>query len=332
MPLPLPPLEDFSHKSHSTSDGSLSLWAAEGHRRIQHVKVMRKMAFLTAMSAIGGFLFGYDTGVISGAMLSLARDFQLSQQQEEVVVSSTVLAAFCASLLGGPLNDMLGRRKSIILAALIFTLGSLVLATAFNYCSIVAGRIIVGLGIGIASLTNPIYIAEVALPEMRGQLVTINTLLCTIGQFSAGMVDGIFESHHQGWRWMLGLASVPSVIMFLGFCVLPESPRWLVAKGRHGEALIILKTLRDSTEDAENELQEIEDSTSTESRMRQHDGLILKVRSMLSDRGCRRALILGCGLMWIQQLSGINTVMYYAGSIYGAYKHLASAQFVHDTV
>lgn len=305
-----------SVQSHSASDGSLSNWAAEGLRRVQHVRVVRKMAFLTGMSAIGGFLFGYDTGVISGAMLSLRRDFHLSNQQEEIVVSSTVLAAFCASLLGGPLNGRFGRRKSILLAASTFTSGSLVLATAFNYHALVAGRIIIGIGIGIASLTTPMYIAEMALPEIRGELVTVNALLCTIGQFTAGMVDGVFDSHRQGWRWMLGLAGLPSIIMFIGFWILPESPRWLVGKGRNDEALTILTSLRDTPQLAKEELNGITESASLESLTRQDDGVILKVYYMLTDRGCRRALTLGCGLMWIQQLSGINTVMYYAGSIY----------------
>lgn len=138
------------------------------------IRVARKMRFLTAMAAIGGFLFGYDTGVISGAMLPIARRFHLTPWQEEVVVSSTVLSAFVSSLCGGSLNKAFGRRIAILFAASVFTIGSLVLAAAWGYPSLVFGRIIVGVGIGVASLTTPVYLAEVASPTMRGRLVTIN--------------------------------------------------------------------------------------------------------------------------------------------------------------
>lgn len=185
--------------------GELSSWATEGMRRIKQEQVYRRMTFLTGMAAIGGFLFGYDTGVISGAMLPIQRAFHLNKFQEEVVVSSTVLAAFCSSVVGGNLNQSLGRRRCILLAAAIFTLGSVLLFAAMNYPSLVLGRIVVGVGIGIASLTTPIYIAEVALPQMRGRLVTVNAFLVTLGQFTAGIVDGIFDqiAPDWGWRFML---------------------------------------------------------------------------------------------------------------------------------
>ena len=162
-----------------SDEGEMSEWASEGRRRIKEEQVYRRMTFLTGMAAIGGFLFGYDTGVISGAMLPIQRAFGLTKFQEEVVVSSTVLAAFCSSVVGGSLNQSLGRRRCILLAAAIFTLGSVLLFCAMNYESLVFGRIVVGIGIGIASLTTPIYIAEVALPRLRGRLVTVNAFLVT---------------------------------------------------------------------------------------------------------------------------------------------------------
>lgn len=163
---------------------SSASWAQEGTRRVRADKVMKDMHFLTSMAAIGGFLFGYDTGVISGAMLPLARAFDLTAEEKEVVVSSTVLAALVASLAGGSLNDKLGRRKCCLIASVVFSFGSAVLLICWDYPSLVFGRIIVGLGIGIASLTTPIYISEMALPRMRGQLVTVNALLVTVGQFT----------------------------------------------------------------------------------------------------------------------------------------------------
>ena len=306
------------------------------------IRVARKMRFLTAMAAIGGFLFGYDTGVISGAMLPIQRRFQLTPWQEEVVVSSTVLSAFVSSLCGGSLNRAFGRRVAILFAASVFTLGSFVLAFAMGYPSLVMGRIIVGIGIGVASLTTPIYLAEVAMPQMRGTLVTINALLVTMGQFIAGMVDGIFDEHfpEEGWRWMLGLAAVPSLTMFVGFLSLPESPRWLAMNGYQKKAQQVLKSIRDSDEEANMELEEIVDALADEDETDDDEeaeysnddyGSIRKRKvcgepsenhffqeatAMLSDAPTRRALCLGCGLMALQQLSGINTVMYYAASIY----------------
>lgn len=311
-------------------------------------RVQRRMHFLTGMAAIGGFLFGYDTGVISGAMLPIQRAFDLTEVQQEVVVSSTVLAAFVSSLCGGSLNRSLGRRKSILIAAAIFTLGAVILAFCWNYETLVLGRIIVGIGIGIASLTTPMYIAEVAVPHMRGQLVTINALLVTIGQFIAGMVDGFFDKYmpDAGWRYMLGLAAVPSVIMYIGFLDLPESPRWLAMQGRVEEAEEVLKSIRDADQDAADELHEIVQSLGTTSQQQSQQllsnenpnaqggdcaygsntsdsepssdegGFWKRVVEMTSDPPTRRALQLGCGIMALQQLSGINTVMYYAASIY----------------
>ena len=346
-------------KAHS-EQGEMSAWASEGMRRIKEEQVYRRMTLLTGTAAIGGFLFGYDTGVISGAMLPIQRAFGLSKFQEEVVVSSTVLAAFCSSVVGGNLNQSLGRRRCILAAAAIFTLGSVLLFGAMNYESLVLGRVVVGVGIGIASLTTPMYIAEVALPRMRGRLVTVNAFLVTLGQFTAGIIDGIFDeiAPNWGWRVMLGLAAIPSLVMYFGFLQLPESPRWLVMQGRVEEAREALEGMRESPEEAAHELAEILESIpqkvraqvvvpsvgddhtappSSQSSSISNDPLTAaeemsettdydfdggnetffqRITEMLSDRPTRRALVLGCGLMAIQQFSGINTVMYYAASIY----------------
>lgn len=320
-------------------------------------RVMADMRFLTGMAAIGGFLFGYDTGVISGAMLPLKRTFDLSAEQQEVVVSATILAAFISSIVGGSMNVSYGRQLCLLIAASVFTIGSLLLMVAWSYEVLVLGRVIVGIGIGLASLTVPVYIAEVAVPSMRGKLVTINQLLVTVGQFIAGMVDGTFDQFmpENGWRFMLGLAAIPSTIMLYGFYFkLPESPRWLVSRGRNDEALIILKKYRDTDTEAEEELNEIirslpspvvESSRNSNSRidgdvvteepsLRDRLSISSKIRhvaqkgfsssnesvhqflDMIRDKPTRRALTLGCGLMVIQQCCGINTVMYYAASIY----------------
>lgn len=302
--------------------------------------VRSRIRNLTATSALGGFLFGYDSGVISGAMLLLQRAFDLTPNQEQVVVTATVVAAFASSLVGGQINSAFGRRASALFAAAVFTLGSIVLASAWSYASLVFGRVVVGIGIGVASLTTPVYIAEVAPPEKRGQLVTVNALLVCTGQFGAGMVDGIFGEllPDSGWRCMLGLAAIPSVFMAIGFLRLPESPRWLVMKGRAREALQVLKDVRYSDQEANDELFEIIDAAQlfdqnqhieeeevgwptwccgdSKASSSHFVGLIRRVSAMFAHAPTRRALSLGCGLMALQQFSGINTVMYYAASIY----------------
>jgi len=332
-------------------------------RNIRILMVDRKMTFLTSMAALGGFLFGYDTGVISGAMLPLAEDFGLDSFQEEMVVSSTVFAAFVASLVGGNLNQSLGRKTTILVSSSVFTIGAFIMGCAWNYGSMLVGRIVVGIGIGLASLTTPVYIAEVARPELRGKLVTVNALLVTAGQFIAGMVDGMFGKVDHGWRYMLGLAAVPSIVMFIAFqFYLPESPRWLVQNGLQEKAKIVLRSIRYSDSEADRELEEIirsneaaslldeaffkkykqeqasrgehmvavptsddkdeEQSNANASQQQKvsstvsSTGFLIRVRAMLNSAPTCRALILGCGLMAIQQLSGINTVMYYAASIY----------------
>lgn len=328
------------------------------------------MRILTTLAAIGGFLFGYDTGVISGAMPPISRTFGLTTVQQEVVVSATVLAAFISSLVGGTINKKYGRRYTILMASCVFTIGAVLMGTAWDYHSLVLGRIIVGVGIGLASLTTPIYIAEVAAPSMRGTLVTVNGLLICFGQFSAGMIDGILDEIDpvDGWRVMLGLAAIPSIVMFVGFQYMPESPRWLVMEGRYDEAKTVLNSIRESDNEADGELQEIinvcalmmggssaegtdeddddadaddafqynsddsgdalelnpmendhslsplrfgeanayQDNASTSKRT--SSSFLSQVKDMVGDPPTLRALKLGCGMMVLQQLSGINTV------------------------
>ena len=334
---------DDNHSCHQQNNH----WAhQEALRLLRADRVARQMRFLTAMAALGGFLFGYDTGVISGAMLPLQRAFAMDDEwRREVVVSSTVLAAFVSSIAGGTINKRYGRRVSCLWAAAVFTLGSLILMVAWSYPVLVLGRVVVGIGIGIASLTTPMYIAEVAVPSMRGRLVTVNAFLVTAGQFIAGMVDGVLDSvlPNSGWRLMLGLAALPSIVMFLGFLQLPESPRWLATQGRRDEARKVLQSLRESDVEAEQELADIFDSMPGEEErddniepevegyggldqapeeetpvaaVHHDESVWYQFWCMCTDAPTRRALILGCGLMAVQQFSGINTVMYYAATIY----------------
>ncbi|KAM8750340.1 proton myo-inositol cotransporter-like isoform 2-T2 [Acanthopagrus schlegelii] len=268
---------------------------------------------LSFFSALGGFLFGYDTGVVSGAMLLLKKEMNLSNLWQELLVSSTVGAAALSSLGGGSLNGWLGRRICIILASFIFTVGGIVLSIAPDKEVLLVGRIIVGFGIGIASMTVPVYIAEVSPPQQRGQLVTINSLFITGGQLIASVIDGAFSyMSHDGWRYMLGLSIIPAALQFIGFFFLPESPRWLIQKGRSQEAREALSRIRGG-QSIDSEYDTIKTSIEEEEKEAGGGGLV--ILRILRHGPTRRALIVGCGLQMFQQLSGINTVMYYSATI-----------------
>lgn len=150
-------------------------------------------------------------------MLLIKDEFDLTNFQEEVVVTITIVAAVSAALAGGPAMEQWGRRPIILFAAVVFTVGAVMLAAASSYWYLVLGRLVVGMGIGLASLTTPVYIAEAAPSKVRGTLVTLNTLFITVGQVVAGVVDGLFANTDAGWRYMLGLAAIPSFFMTVGF-------------------------------------------------------------------------------------------------------------------
>ncbi|XP_019851521.1 PREDICTED: proton myo-inositol cotransporter-like [Amphimedon queenslandica] len=270
------------------------------------------ITMLTVFSATGGFLFGYDTGVVSGAMLKIDDTFSLTPIWHELIVASTIGAAAVAAASGGILCETLGRKPVLIIASLIFTAGAGVMGGSPDKYVLLGGRVIVGLGIGLAAMAVPMYIAESAPANMRGKLVVVNNLFITGGQFVATLVDGAFSSVDQGWRYMLGLAGVPSVIMFFGFLFLPESPRWLVFHGKTDKALAVLSKLRDPSQ-VHEELKSINDDF--ENHKRQKLGCLKLLRKFTTSRTVLLALFVGCGLQMFQQLGGINTVMYYSASI-----------------
>ncbi len=263
----------------------------------------RTFVYIAAtFAALGGLLFGYDTGVISGAELFLKNDFTLSTFALEVIVSGVLAGAAVGALLGGRLADLFGRRKLLIVTAIIFGAGGIVCAAATSPAILVIGRIIVGLGIGLASGTVPVYISEVSPADARGWQVSLFQLAITVGILLAYIVDYAFASI-QGWRWMFGLAVVPAAIFGMGMLFLPESPRWLARRGHHEKARAMLSRIR-GTSDVSAELQEIERSLAHADE-----------RGRLSDLfapSVRPALVVGIGLAIFQQVTGINTVIYYA--------------------
>ncbi|KAK3102302.1 hypothetical protein FSP39_010349 [Pinctada imbricata] len=292
----------------SSGEENAPLVTKDGSRKYVYV--------LTCFATIGGLLFGYDTGIVSGSMLLIRDDFQLSTIWQEIIVSATIGAAALFSLVAGSLVDRFGRKKVIMSASVIFTIGAVVMAMSPTDKKeiLLAGRLIVGAGIGFASMSVPIYVAEAAPADIRGALVTVFQLFITIGILVSSLIAGAFSSDKvNGWRYMLGLAGVPGVIQFIGFLFLPETPRWLVKMKKHDQARECLIKIR-GTSNIDKELNDIQQAVREEEMQQRHSGLKIFVM-MLTSQPVRKALILGCLLMVFQQLCGINTVIYYSASI-----------------
>ncbi|KAI9986135.1 hypothetical protein PInf_025046 [Phytophthora infestans] len=265
---------------------------------------------LTLCSTIGGFLFGYDTGVISGALVLLKgpTGFNLTDLQSESVVSAAVFGAIAGAALSSCGNHMLGRRPVILLSSAMFAIGSCLMATAETFIELLFGRLVVGVAIGFASMTVPLYIAEVSPPDIRGRLVSLNTALVTGGQFFSGVLDALLADMDNGWRYMLGLAAIPALVQFFGFLLLPESPRYLISKGKMEEAWTALKQIR-GTDDIQTEV------THIEAEIVRAEEENVNIWGAIRSPVVLRALGLGCFLQALQQLCGINTVMYYGATI-----------------
>jgi len=268
------------------------------------VRGPRFVIVAAAISALGGLLFGYDTGVISGAILFIRQDFGLSEGWEEIVVSSVLWGAVIGAAVGGTLADRFGRRPILILTAVIFALGAVETALAPTLAWLIAGRVIVGAAIGVASFTAPLFISEVSPVNIRGRLVSLNQIALTSGIVISYLVDYAL-SGSRGWRWMFGLAGIPALALGIGMVFVPESPRWLVGRALPDKARAVLRQIR-GTANVEPELEEIQTS------FHQQGG---RWSELMSPR-VRPALIVGIGLAVFQQVTGINTVIYYAPTIF----------------
>ncbi|CAO1948761.1 unnamed protein product [Urochloa humidicola] len=273
---------------------------------------------LAFSAGIGGLLFGYDTGVISGALLYIRDDFRSVDRNtwlQELIVSMAVAGAIIGAAVGGWSTDRFGRRSSLLAADALFFAGAAVMASATGPAQLVVGRALVGLGVGMASMTSPLYISEASPARIRGALVSTNGFLITGGQFLAYLINLAFTKAPGTWRWMLGVAALPALLQFVLMLFLPESPRWLYRKGRAEEAEAILRRIY-TAEEAEREIEELKQSVSSESGdSSETKTAAASVAALLGTAATRRALVAGVGLQVFQQLVGINTVMYYSPTI-----------------
>jgi MFS transporter, SP family, sugar:H+ symporter len=253
--------------------------------------------------ALGGLLFGYDTGVISGALLFIPDDFKLTPFLQGAIVAALLLGAMVGAAFAGRLSDRLGRKKLIIGAAIVFTGGALLAALAPSVGVLIAARFILGLAVGSAALVVPLYLSEIAPTEIRGAIASLNQLMIVSGILAAFIVNAILASSGN-WRLMLGLAAVPSLILLAGMLFMPETPRYLVHSDDEETAREVLEDLPGDEHPQErvDEIREVEEHEEGETGL----------RGLLQAKWVRPALIVAAGLAIFQQFVGINTIIYYA--------------------
>jgi len=275
--------------------------------------VSRRLRVITVIATFGGLLFGYDTGVINGALPYMTDDLGLTPFTEGMVTSSLLLGAALGAVTGGRLSDARGRRRTILVLAMVFFVGALGCTLAPNTAVMVVARFVLGLAVGGASVTVPVYLAEVSPAERRGALVTRNELMIVSGQllaFTSNAVIARVGGESGGvWRWMLVIATVPAVVLWFGMLVMPESPRWLASRTRFGEALDVLKQVR-SRQRAEAELAEVSALAVKEEQQK-----LGGWQDMRSTPWLRKLMLVGFGIAIVQQITGVNTIMYYGTQI-----------------
>ena len=258
----------------------------------------------TAVAALGGMLFGYDVGVISGAILFVKKDFSLSPSLEEIVISSVLLGSLIGAIAGGVLADRWGRRRLLIITASVFGIGAIGAALSPDTAWLIVARILAGAAIGVASFVAPLYISEIAPVAIRGRLVSVNQVALTSGIVISYLIDYAFVGA-GAWRWMFAMAVVPAAAFGIGLLFIPESPRWLIGRGLADKARAVLSRIR-APDQVQAEFAQIQQSAQQQKAN----------WAELLGPVIRPAMIVGIGLAIAQQITGINTVIYYAPTIF----------------
>ncbi|MCP1269376.1 sugar porter family MFS transporter [Acetobacter cerevisiae] len=268
------------------------------------------------LAATGGLMSGLDIGVISGALDFVAEAFHASTFAQEWIVSGMMAGAAIGAILAGWLARLGGRKWALVIGGVIFIIGSVACALSWSVASMIVGRALMGLAIGIAAFTSPLYLSEIASENTRGAMISTYQLMITVGIFLAFISDTLFSYHGQ-WRWMFGVIAIPGVLFVIGVLFLPYSPRWLMMKGRRQEALAVLTDLRPTAHEARAEIRAIDE------QLKQRQG---GIGLLWQNANFRRSILLGMLLQAMQQFAGINVVMYYAPKIFALAGFVGTAQ------
>lgn len=278
------------------------------------------MLVLTFVASISGFMFGYDTGYISSALVSIGTDFgkELTYGEKQFITLATSLGALIGCIFAGMLADLFGRRPVVMGLTVLFVVGLVIQVAAQTVWTMIAGRFVMGFGVGFGSLIAPLYISEMASSRFRGRLVIINCLCITGGQLIAYGIGAGTLHMHNGWRLLVGLSIIPPVVQFVVFVWLPDTPRYLVSKGREEEAQIVLHRIHRgaSPELVEARVAELAASASAMSGLNPFTTTVAAIREIHTRGSNFRALVIGCGLQGIQQFTGFNSLMYFSATIF----------------
>jgi len=262
---------------------------------------------IAILAALGGFLFGYDTGVVGGALPLITHKLHLTTGGESWVTGSLLLGAVTGALMSGFLADRIGRKWTLFVAGVIYTGAAIASSLMSALLPLGIARGVLGLAVGTASFVAPMYIGEHSPKELRGGMTALNQVAITFGILIAYFIDDLFKANVQGWRWMFALGAAPGLVLALAMLVVPETPRWLVEHGHVDRAKQILTRHR-SDEDADQEIKEIQEVSEEEGRFRLSNLVGSRVRPLL---------VIGVMMAVMQQLIGINTVIYYGATILG---------------
>lgn len=259
------------------------------------------------IASLGGLLSGYDTGVISGALLFINESWNLADTTQGILVSSVLIGAVIGAATNGILADMFGRKKIIMATAVIFTLGSIMCAFAPNIFVLIASRIFVGFAVGVVNFVVPLYLSEISPKHLRGTLVSLYQWAITAGILFSYFINAVFAHAIYNWRWMLFAGVIPGIVLFVGMCFMHDTPRWLVSKKRDEEAKIAFKKIEPEV-DTEKEIEDIKktilnEGTKSDKKFRLKKWMIMP-------------FVVGIGIMFAQICTGINTIIYYAPTIF----------------
>ena len=282
------------------------------------------LIFLSVVAALGGFLFGYDTAVISGTIAQVTQLFQLDTLQQGWYVGCALVGSIVGVLFAGILSDKLGRKLTMVISAVLFSTSALGCALSADFTQLVIYRIIGGVGIGVVSIVSPLYISEVAVAQYRGRLVSLYQLAVTVGflgaylvnyqlltwaesgtQLSVDWLNKVFIT--EVWRGMLGMETLPAILFFIIIFFIPESPRWLIVRGKELKAVDILEKIYNSITEAKSQLKETKSVLTSETRSEW---------SLLMKPGIFKAVIIGVCIAILGQFMGVNAVLYYGPSIF----------------